>query len=97
MAEVVLNKEKRVITLKGVIGSPNATELETALKELINVKKAPVTIDVSEMDSMTSSGLRPILDALKILKRPNIIIKGANDKVKKTFEFSGVAEVFVFE
>lgn len=83
-------KEKAVICVSGRIDSSTAPELDAFISERLNGLKELV-LDVSEVDYMSSAGLRVLLSAHKGLgeEKDSVTVIGANDDVDEVLHITG--------
>jgi len=90
-----------VVSVSGKLDVMSAPELEEALSKHIDEAKAKtIILNVSELDYVSSSGLRVVLLSAKRLKeiKCELVIAGLKDTVKDVFEISGFYSVFkIFE
>lgn len=83
-------KDKAVIYVSGSIDSSTAPELDAFISERLNGLKELV-LDVSEVDYMSSAGLRVLLSAHKGLgnEKDSVTVIGANDDVDEVLHITG--------
>ena len=76
-----------IISVNGTVDALSSYALENDLLGLMSSGKLFIVIDVSEMDYITSAGLRSLLVAAKMvnLKKGFMGLCGLNDDVKKIF------------
>ena len=100
--EVKTRTEKSavVISIKGRIDTVAAPELEKCIIEIMNAIKGILILNMSEVDYISSTGLRVLLSAAKEIKakQGEILLVGIQGLVKKVFEMSGFSMMFkIFE
>ena len=72
-------------------------ELEKLLKELLH-GVADLTIDLREMDYLSSDGLRVFADAQKTMNKQGFMrVIHVNDKIMKIFEVNGFVDILTIE
>lgn len=83
-------------TLKGRIDSLNAPEMERQLMEqLAGCADAPVEIDASELQYISSAGLRVLLRVKKT--NPDMTITGVSSDVYEVLDMTGFTELMTVE
>jgi len=91
---ITVEKLKRVglITVDGRIDSTNASELDDALKETMNEGYGNLIVNLSEVEYMSSAGLRALVSALRECKkrRGDLVISAPSDRVAEVFELAGL-------
>ncbi len=98
---MLINKNQRgeslTIAVIGRLDARTAPALEVAVKESTNNLKS-LTIDVSELEYISSAGLRVFLMAQKIMNRQGkMVVSGANKTVREVFEITGFANILTIE
>jgi len=88
-----------VITVNGTVDALSSYTLENDLLELMSSGDLFIVIDVSEMDYITSAGLRSLLVAAKMvsIKKGFMALCGLNEDVKKIFgmvNFESVLNIY---
>ena len=86
-----------VVTLSGRLDTNTAPELETSLAEILP-EIQELTLDFSELDYISSAGLRVLLSAQKQMnKRCAMKLTGVNDTIMEIFEVTGFSEILTIE
>ncbi len=98
---MLINKNQRgeslTIAVIGRLDARTAPALEVVVKESTNNLKS-LTFDVSELEYISSAGLRVFLMAQKIMNRQGkMVVSGANKTVKEVFEITGFANILTIE
>ena len=85
-----------IITIKiiGRLDTSNSTQLDEEVKELKEDDK--LILDFSELEYLSSVGLRILLSLKKKLK-DNIKIINVNEFVKEVFDMTGFSDIFEIE
>lgn len=92
-----LENDAAVLALKGRLDTVTAPELERALEEAMRGCKA-LTLDFSELDYISSAGLRVLLSAQKHMNgQGEMKLVGVGDTVMEIFEVTGFAEILTIE
>ena len=98
---MTINKTKNdtamTIAIAGRLETTTAPELEAVVKsELDGV--ADLTMDFSELDYISSAGLRVLLTAQKLMNRQGKMkIVGANEIVMEIFDVTGFSDILTIE
>ena len=94
MNEIKENEVK--ISLSGRIDSANAAQAEADIQaQLAGKSKIPVVLDASELEYISSAGLRVILRIKK--DYPELRITGVNPEVYEIFDMTGFTEIMTVE
>jgi anti-anti-sigma factor len=96
--EIHRNKEKGmiIVSVKGRMDAITSVDFEKYLSEWISNGENQFFIDLSEMDYISSAGLRSILKVSKQLQMRNgkMIFAGLQDSVREVFRISGFETIF---
>jgi len=96
--EVGLNKIENVVilTIKGRADASSVTKLEATCKKILDQNENNVLIDGTQLDFISSAGLRVLLKLAKIIKKNagELAVAHVNDLVRQIFEISGFIELF---
>ena len=85
--------ETSTFTLEGRLDTSTATDLENEIKDSLSGINELI-FDFEKLDYISSSGLRVLLLAQKImLKQGNMCIINVNDDVKEIFELTGFSDI----
>ena len=89
---------KVVAILEGSLDTAAAVETEKAMSPLKDVKGKDIILDCTEMDYISSSGLRIFLSILQNAqdKGGHVYVKGINDNVQSIFAITGFSSLFRF-
>ena len=92
-----LNGAELVVKVVGRLDTTTAPELEASLKESFDGLEKLV-LDFSELDYLSSAGLRVLLQAQKTMnKQGEMIVKNVNETVSEIFEVTGFSDVLTIE
>jgi anti-sigma B factor antagonist len=85
-----------VVSIKGRVDTVTASELERCLSELIDRGENLLILNMTDLDYISSAGLRVVLSAAKKLKvkQGDILLTGLLGVVKEVFEISGFSTIF---
>lgn len=85
------------IALTGRLDTNTAPELETAIKNSID-DITDLTIDMQDLDYLSSAGLRVLLGAQKTMnKQGSMRVIHVNDTIMEIFEVTGFADILTIE
>jgi anti-anti-sigma factor len=96
--EIHMNKERGavIVSVKGRMDAITSVDFEKSLSVLISKGESHFLIDLSELDYISSAGLRAILKISRLLKTQNgkILFAGLQDLVREVFKISGFDTIF---
>ena len=80
-----------IITVQGRLDAAGSVELEKWSAHALDPTKCNVTMDFSQLDYISSAGLRSMLNMSKLLKKKSFdfSICNAQDHIREVFEISG--------
>ena len=89
-------KRVSVVEVEGRIDSANATEFENALSSLTKQGKNNIVLDLSQVDSISSAGLRVLVNTRKAVKAAggDLVLAQPSDRVKETLDIAGLDVLF---
>ena len=89
-------KQVRLLEVSGRVDSVSAEILHNALNEVIDSGVTRLVISLSDVDYMSSAGLRELVSALKQLNRQNGDLRLANPsgRVMEVLELAGLDSIF---
>ena len=90
------NSDTLVIGIIGRLDTTNYGELEKKLMACFDEGSTRIIMDCSEMDYISSSGLRVLLIALKraALVKGSFVLAGLRDPIREIFEIAGFHTIF---
>ena len=88
-----------VAILAGSLDTSAAAETEKAMNPLYDVEGKDIVIDCTDMDYISSAGLRIFLGILQDAqeKDGHVYIKGISDSVRTVFDITGFSNIFDFK
>ncbi len=96
--DIAVSELRRVtmIEIRGRVDSTNATKLGDSLSEQIDAGRNQIVLDLSNVEYMSSAGLREIVAALKKVKKNNGDLRLANlsPRVKEVLDLAGLDTIF---
>ena len=99
----MLNIEKKTsgtelnVVLEGRLDTTTAPELEKELKDSLD-GVAALTIDMKELEYISSAGLRVLLSTQKIMNRQGEMkLKNVNETIMEIFEVTGFSDILTIE
>ena len=87
-----------VATIEGSLDTAATREAEKVMDPLNNVEGKDIIIDCTNMEYISSAGLRIFLGILQNAeeKGGHVYIKGLNDTVQAIFDLTGFSNIFEF-
>ena len=91
--------EKIIATLSGELDTAAAQEAEKTLSPLLDSKGKDIVIDCTDLEYISSSGLRVLLSILKQAKSvgSKVTLKNVNDVIRDVLDLTGFISIFDFE
>ena len=92
-----VNGQELTIELGGRLDTTTSPQLEAELKQsMSDITK--LTIDMKELEYISSSGLRVLLSAQKVMnKQGTMVIKNVNETIMEVFEITGFVDILTIE
>lgn len=93
---IIDNSDKIIAKLEGDLDTAAAQETSLALQPLMEIKDRKIVMDCTDLNYISSSGLRLFLSLLKSCK-PNgntLTLENLNDNIKKVFSMTGFSSLF---
>ena len=92
-----LEGDKLVVAIEGRLDTTTAPELEEELKASLDGVK-DLTLDLTELEYISSAGLRVLLSAQKIMNaQGEMRLTGVNEVVMEVFEVTGFSDILTIE
>lgn len=90
---------KIIATLCGELDTAAAQETEKALSPLFNSQGKEIVLDCTDLEYISSSGLRVLLSILKQGKAAGsrVVLKNVNDVIRDVFDLTGFIGIFEFD
>lgn len=94
--KVIKNDKAVIIEIDGRLDTTNFSKLENEIMKHLENGKTDYVIDCSNMDYVSSSGLRVFLMALKKVKalEGKFLLCGMQESIREIFEISGFTTIF---
>lgn len=91
--------QKIIATLSGELDTAAAQETERALQPLLDSNGKEIVIDCTELEYISSSGLRVLLSILKQaqLVGSKVVLKNVNEVIRDVLDISGFISLFELE
>ena len=86
-----------VAFLAGSLDTAAAAEAEKAMSPLNDVKGKDIIIDCTDLEYISSAGLRVLLMAVKKLGNGSVTVINASEPVKEIFETTGFDQMIAVE
>ena len=99
MKTTILEQDGNLVAmLEGRLDTAAAPETEQAMKPLFDNGGKDIIIDCTDLEYISSSGLRIFLDVLQHAeeKGGHVYITGINDDVRSIFAITGFINIFEF-
>lgn len=94
--EKTLTGETLILKVIGRLDTSTAPQLEAEMNDSLNSAK-DLILDFSELEYISSAGLRVILKAQKIMnKQGTMKLTGVNDTVMEVFDITGFSDILTF-
>lgn len=94
--EKTLNGETLILKVIGRLDTSTAPQLEAEMNDSLDSAK-DLILDFSELEYISSAGLRVILKAQKIMnKQGTMKLTGVNDTVMEVFDITGFSDILTF-
>ncbi len=89
-------KRVTLFEVSGRIDSTNANELGEALNAAIDTGRTQIVVDLSDVEYMSSAGLRELVTALKKVKRGtgDLRLASPSPRVMEVLELAGLDSIF---
>ena len=101
MLNITINEqsERLVAALSGDLDNAASTQAKRSLEPVFERTDCDVVIDCTELNYISSSGLRIILDILKHTRSNGhkAILRNLSEDVKEVFDLSGFLQLFIVE
>ena len=80
-----------IVAIKGRLDAESASEAEKFIMDILAADKSKLIFDLSDLDYLSSGGLRVVLAASKKTRQKDgrLVLCGLNEYVKEIFEVSG--------
>ena len=92
--ETSREQEKLCLKVKGRMDTKTSPQLDKEVET--NLKGTELlTMDLSELDYVSSAGLRVLLSAHKSMKKQggSMVVRGVNEEVQEVFTITGFSEI----
>ena len=91
--------DRFIATLSGELDTAAAKETEQALAPLLDSKGKEILIDCTELEYISSSGLRVLLSILKQAKTvgSRVVLKNVNEVIREVLDLTGFITLFELE
>lgn len=85
-----------IIRVEGALDTNSSGQLESLLVEHLDRGARRIILELTEMDYVSSVGLRVFLSSLKRLKASEgrLLLSGLNDEVREIFDMAGFSPLF---
>ena len=92
-----MQKIKNLLTIEGRLDTTTAPELEKELESSL-VEANELVFDMSELEYISSAGLRVLLKAQKTMNvQGNMKVTHVNESIMEVFEITGFLDILTIE
>jgi anti-sigma B factor antagonist len=86
-----------IVSVAGRVDSATAPEFDNAMKGLLERGRKKIVLDFTDLDYISSAGLRAMLSALKSAKNSggNVVLYKTNDRIRDTLTLVGFQTLFL--
>ena len=96
--DIQVNGTTMTIAIEGRLDTLTAPELQAELANYRLGELTEITMDLSQLEYISSAGLRVLLQAYRSMKMGGVMrIVNANEVTRKVFEVTGFDEYFTIE
>ena len=90
------NGDVSILELNGRLDTTNYNEIEKKFDELISNGEIKIIVDCSNLNYISSSGLRVLLKSLKAINaaKGKFILCSLQENINEVFEISGFSSIF---
>lgn len=93
----VQNGTEMTVKVAGRLDTTTAPDLEKELKSSLEGITA-LTLDLSELEYISSAGLRVLLSAQKTMNRQgSMVLTGVNETIMEIFEVTGFSDILTIQ
>jgi anti-anti-sigma factor len=94
--QIIDHKRVSVVSITGRVDGSTAGEFETTLNELTEAGKNNLILDMSEVDFVSSAGLRILVNTRKAVQASggDIVLASPSDQVIETLDIAGLDVLF---
>ena len=101
MLNITINEQagRLIAALVGDLDNAASSQAKRGLEPVLERKDCDVVIDCTQLNYISSSGLRIVLDVFKHTRSNGhkVILKNLSEDVKEVFELSGFLQLFIVE
>ena len=101
MLNITINEQagRLIAALVGDLDNAASSQAKRGLEPVFECKDCDVVIDCTQLNYISSSGLRIVLDVFKHTRSNGhkVILKNLSEDVKEVFELSGFLQLFIVE
>ena len=85
-----------IIRIKGALDTNTSAQLESILTDYLDRGARRIILKLTEMDYVSSVGLRVFLSSLKRLRASEgrLVLSGLNEEVREIFDMAGFSPLF---
>jgi len=85
-----------IIRIKGALDTNTSAQLESIITDYLDRGARRIILELTEMDYVSSVGLRVFLSSLKRLRASEgrLVLSGLNEEVREIFDMAGFSPLF---
>jgi len=91
--------DEAILDVSGEVDMNTSDELREILMDAAEQDMEKVTVDLSGVDFMDSSGIATLVDGLQTMKKNGgqLVLRNLNENVRSVFEIANLTDVFTIE
>ena len=91
------NESALTLALEGRLDTTTSPELDSVIKTSLD-GVSDLTLDLEKLEYLSSSGLRVLLSAQKIMnKQGTMVVRNVNETIREIFEITGFSDILTIE
>ena len=95
--EKIKNDNEVILVLSGRLDTTTAPQLDAMIQE-VTPNISSLVLDFTDLDYLSSSGLRVLLAAQKIMnKQGTMVIRHVNETIAEVFEITGFVDILTIQ
>ena len=94
--KTVMDREAATMAVSGSLNTNTSRELEEELERVMS-SATSVTLDLADLEYISSAGLRVVLGAQKRLGAGNLTLKNVQESVQEVLEITGLSDILTIE
>ncbi len=93
------NQPELILKISGRVDTTTSPEMEETINHNLTVEITKLVLDFTEVEYISSAGLRVLLSNHKNMKQKDniMVVKGANEEVQEVFKITGFSDILNLE